>query len=152
MIPHRNSILTICKFEGIVPCIAARHSAFKCNNSYRKPETCFNNPFLFQEGRTSSPSLSGPPVSSMMTPRSDDMMDTKYRDSLSGVPDSCGPPHHYMDPHRSSLLLPLPTKTEVSRSQYTINLHSVKKGIMFYSFLKKKINAINLTTLKHNKI
>jgi len=65
------------------------------------------------EGRTSSPSLSGPPVSSMMTPGSDDMMDTKYRDSMSGIQAS---PHHYMDPHRSNMLLPLPSKTEIETS------------------------------------
>ena len=39
----------------------------------------------------------------MMTPRSDEMMETKYSDQSS---------HSYLDNHKS-LLLPLPTKTEV---------------------------------------
>ena len=73
--------------------------------------------FIFQEGRTSSPSLSGPPVSSMMTPRSDDMMETKYSDMMDTKYQGPGhhDNHHYMDPHRSNMLLPLPTKSEVSQ-------------------------------------
>ena len=56
---------------------------------------------LLQEGRTSSPSLSGPV--SMMSGR-EEMMETKYQ------PD---PALHYLDHHRPAMLLPLPTKTEV---------------------------------------
>ena len=59
-----------------------------------------------QEGRTSSPSLSGPV--SLMTPR-EEMLETKYHQ-----PDNCGPPQHYLDHHRQAMLLSLPTKTEVS--------------------------------------
>ena len=61
--------------------------------------------FLFQEGRTSSPSLSGPV--SLMTPR-EEMLETKYHQ-----PDTCVPGQHYLEHHRQAMLLSLPTKTEV---------------------------------------
>ena len=69
----------------------------------------------FQEGRTTSPSLAGPTVPGLMAPRPEEIMETKYRETLAAIQENCPPPPHpYLDPHRpGGLLLPLPTKTEV---------------------------------------
>lgn len=82
-----------------------------------------------ETGRTTSPAMTG-----MMTPRSEaeSGLETKY-----GGPGSI-PGHAPGHAHPYNMLLPLPTKTEVS---------SATSGIRFYSFPCKKccnqFNSVN---------
>jgi len=72
------------------------------------------------EGRTTSPSLAGP-TSALMAPRPEEIMESKYRETLAAIQENCVQPPHphpYLDPHRQGgLLLPLPTKTEIETSE-----------------------------------
>jgi hypothetical protein len=74
-----------------------------------------------------------------MAPRPEEIMESKYRETLAAIQENCvPPPHPYLDPHRQGgLLLPLPTKTEVRHKKMLKSKYEFKQKakLILYSSL-----------------